>query len=174
MTIKSVNATTLKSWIDNGEAVLVDVREVVENKACRIKSAKLIPLGEVAIDKLPKMSNQKLVIHCKSGKRGVVACEKLVSSNLEIYNLEGGIEAWKDCGFEVLTADQFFIPLERQVQIVAGSIIFFGTALGLLASGLFFIVPLFAGAGLVFAGCTGYCGLGMVLAKLPFNQKNKN
>ncbi|MCE3255213.1 MAG: Rhodanese domain protein [Rickettsiaceae bacterium] len=105
MSVKSISALTLKFWIENREVVLIDVREAYENKAYRIESATLIPLGEIDVSKLPEINHQKLVIHCKSGIRSSIACEKLLAQDpsLDIYNLEGGIEDWKNHGFQVLT-----------------------------------------------------------------------
>ena len=176
MTINSINPKTLQSWLEKQEAILIDVREIVENKGARIRNSKLIPLATVDIDKLPNLNGKKLVVHCKSGKRSAAACEKLLAQNpdLEIYNLEGGIDAWKNAGFEVQSGEKSFISLERQVQITVGSAVFLGTLFGILFSKTFFIIPLFFGAGLIFAGCSSWCGLAMLLAKLPFNQKNTN
>lgn len=173
MTIKNIDAKTAQELIKNNQAVLVDVREVAENKAMRIKGSNLIPLGEICYDKLPK-TDKKIIIHCKAGGRSLSACEKLnkQNPNLELYNLEGGITAWKDYGCDVIMSDESFITLERQVQITAGSSVFLGTLLGILVSDAFFIIPLFFGAGLIFAGITGWCGLGILLAKLPFNKGN--
>ncbi|MFT6220560.1 MAG: rhodanese-related sulfurtransferase, partial [Rickettsiales bacterium] len=56
-------------------------------------------------DKLPKLDGKKLVIKCRIGRRSAAACEKLLAQNpdLDIYNLTGGIIAWHNCGFEILT-----------------------------------------------------------------------
>lgn len=105
MIMKSVNCQTLKNWLENNEAVLVDVREVFENKESRIKESTLIPLATIDVDKLPKLNRKKLVIHCKMGGRSAAACDRLLAQNpdLDIYNLEGGITAWKNCGFEIIS-----------------------------------------------------------------------
>lgn len=105
MNIKSVNCQTLKNWLENNEAVLVDVREVSENAESRIKGSTLITLGTIDVDKLPKLNGKKLVIHCKMGGRSAAACDRLLAQNpdLDVYNLEGGITAWKNCGFEIVT-----------------------------------------------------------------------
>ncbi len=101
MSIKNVDAKTLKSWIDNKEAVLVDVREPAEHQAANIASATLVPLATVSRHKLPDVRGKKLVLHCQGGKRSMMACEKLLKEDpdLEVYNLEGGINAWAQvCG----------------------------------------------------------------------------
>jgi len=103
MSVKNIDAKTLKEWLDNKEAVLVDVREPSEYSAKNIKSSVLIPLANVSMDVLPDFTDKKLVIHCHAGKRGGVACEKLFSQDneMEVYNLEGGISAWENAGFAV-------------------------------------------------------------------------
>ncbi|MES2678059.1 MAG: rhodanese-like domain-containing protein [Pseudomonadota bacterium] len=105
MTINSINPKTLQSWLQNQQAILIDVREVFENKAARIKAATLIPLATININNLPELADKKLVIHCKSGVRSFNACRLLLAQNpnLEIYNLEGGIESWIAAGCEIQT-----------------------------------------------------------------------
>lgn len=101
MPIHSVDAATLKRWIENGEAVLVDVREPSEHQAQNIACATLVPLANVTKDKLPNHTGKKLVIHCKAGGRSMSACQKLLKEDpsLDLYNLEGGIGAWSQvCG----------------------------------------------------------------------------
>lgn len=103
MMIKSINCPTLQSWLEKDEAILIDVREVAENQAESIKGSTLIPLGTIDLSTLPELNGKKLVIHCKMGGRSASACERLLAQNpsLELYNLEGGITAWKNCGFDV-------------------------------------------------------------------------
>jgi rhodanese-related sulfurtransferase len=96
MAIHSVDAVTLKYWLDRNEAVLVDVREPGEHAVEKIEGAVLLPLSSISKNTLPTVGNKKLVIHCHLGRRSYRACEKLLSEdpNLEVYNLEGGIDAW--------------------------------------------------------------------------------
>ena len=62
------------------------------------------------------------------------------------------------------------IEMQRQVQIAAGGLAFSGTLLGLPLSPWFFVVPAFVGAGLVFAGLTGFCGMARLLRRAPWNR----
>ena len=103
MPMKTVDAATLKKWLDNKEAVIVDVREPDEYKAECIGEACLVPLATVAKCNLPECKGKKLVLHCRLGKRGTAACEKLLAEDptLEVYNLEGGIVAWEQAGMPV-------------------------------------------------------------------------
>ena len=102
--VSTVNVVTAKRWLDENEAILIDVREVAENEMCSIPKAHLLPLGEVSARKLPESAKtKKVIVHCKLGGRSLQACEQLLSedASLDLYNLEGGIAAWDEAGFEV-------------------------------------------------------------------------
>jgi rhodanese-related sulfurtransferase len=151
---------------------LIDVRELAEYQESKIDQAHLIPLGEISINSLPDFKNKKLVLHCRSGKRSASACQKLLGedSNLEIYNLEGGISAWSAEGCEIENSGKFFLPLDRQVQLTIGLGVFVGSILGYLLNPSFFLLSGFFGVGLMFAGLSGYCGLAILMAKMPWNK----
>lgn len=174
MSLKTVTAGTLKGWLDKGEAVLVDVREPSEHSAQSIKGAVLMPLAKVNLGALPDITGKKLVVHCQAGRRGGAACERLLAENptLDVYNLEGGIAAWMQLGQEVNSSKGVFLPLDRQVQLTIGLCLLLGSLLGYYVSPLFFLFTGFFGAGLSFAGLTGFCGLALIMAKMPWNQKN--
>ncbi len=101
--IKSASVTELKQWLQAGEAVLVDVREPNEYEQGYIQGSVLIPLAGVEADTIPPFQGRKLVMQCRSGGRSRAACGKLVKSkpDLEVYNLEGGILAWQQAGYQV-------------------------------------------------------------------------
>ncbi len=174
MAIKNINAATLKTWLDNKEAIVVDVREPSEHAAEKISDANLVPLSTLNKKSLPQCENKKLVIHCRSGKRSQAACEKLLAedANLEIYNLEGGISSWAAAGHEVKSSGKFFLPLDRQVQVTVGLGILSGSLLSYFVNPSFIFLPIIFGTGLIFAGLSGYCGLAMLIAKMPWNQKS--
>lgn len=172
MPLKTIDANTLKAWLDKGEALLVDVREPAEHKAEHIPGAAPIPLGTICCGSLPDAGGKKLVIHCKAGKRGGMACEKLLAENpdMEIYNLEGGLDAWAQAGHEVKTFGKFFLPLDRQVQLTIGLGVVAGSALGYFVNPAWVLLSGFFGLGLINAGLTGRCGLAMLMARCPWNQ----
>lgn len=173
-TIKSVDANTAQEWLSKNEAMIVDVREPEEYAAMHIAGAKLIPIETLDNDKLPELSNKKLIIHCLIGRRGKAACEKLLlnNPNLNVYNLEGGITAWEKAGFDVTKSGRTFLSIERQVQITIGSGVLIGLILAYLIHPGFIFLSAFFGAGLLFAGITGSCGLAILMGKMPWNQKN--
>lgn len=173
MPIQSIDAATLKAWLDNGEAVLVDVREPAEHASGRIPTATSVPLGTVSMSTLPMQPDKKLVVHCKAGRRGESACQKLLAEapELEIYNLAGGIDAWAQSGQPVTGSGANILPLDRQVQLTIGVSLIASVILGHAAHPAFYWIPAFLGAGLTFAGLTGWCGLARLLAMMPWNQK---
>jgi rhodanese-related sulfurtransferase len=172
MPMKTIDHDTLKRWLANGEAVVLDVREPAEHTAEHIAGATLQPLGTLCCNRLPETQGKKLVVHCHSGKRSSAACQKLLAEDpeLEIYNLEGGIAAWGAAGNPTRCSGKSFLPLDRQVQLTIGLLLLAGSLLGYLFSPLFFLMTGFIGAGLTIAGLTGFCGLAMVMARMPWNQ----
>lgn len=173
MPFKTIDSKTLKNWLEKGEAVLVDVREPAEHAASNIDGAVLLPLGKINKTSLPLCAGKKLVIHCQKGRRGEMACKKLISENpnLDVYNLEGGIEAWSTNGFAVISSGKVFLPLDRQVQLTVGVCVLIGSLMGYFISPKFFLLTGFFGAGLTFAGLTGFCGLALLIAKMPWNKR---
>jgi len=169
--MKTITALELKKLLDKNEVLLVDVREPAEHRSECIYGACLIPLGEISIEKLPS-TKRPIVIHCRSGKRSADACARLlkVSPSLDVASLEGGIVAWSQAGFNVKKSGSAILPLDRQTQLTIGFIAFSGTILGTFINPGFYILPGFIGAGLMFAGLTGWCGMAKLLAKMPWNR----
>lgn len=165
-----ISAAELKALLERG-AALVDVREPVEHAEERIAGAQLIPLGQLErrvgeIDRtLP------VVVMCRSGKRGGQALATLRELGVVgARNLEGGILGWKAAGFPVEQAAHKPFPLMQQVQIAIGVGVLAGVVLSRAVHPDFIWLSAFFGAGLLFAGCTGWCGLALLLAKLPWNR----
>jgi rhodanese-related sulfurtransferase len=172
MAITNVDAGTISRWIANGEAAVIDVREPAEFASERIEGAVSIPLSKITCASLSVAQGKKAVIHCRGGKRGMSACQKLIAENpnLEVYHLEGGLLAWKEAKLPVLSSSLKVLPLDRQVQLTVGLLVLIGSLLAYFVSPIFFLLTAFIGAGLTFAGLTGFCGLALVLAKMPWNQ----
>jgi len=171
--IHSTTPRTLATWLKDGKAVLIDVREPAEYNSMSIKHARNLPLSQITIDEahLPKHRHKKLVIHCQSGKRSMMACEKLVDAPFDVWNLEGGILAWKDAGLSVESSGKDFFPLDRQVQIAIGTMVLFGATLGYFVSTTWLLLPIVIGLGLINAGISGKCLLSVIIAKMPWNQR---
>lgn len=170
MTVKTIDAATAKNWLEQDEAVLIDVRESAEHASSRIPEAQLHPVGSICCGALPD-TGKKIIIHCQKGMRGRNACEKLLTENaaLEVYNMEGGIEAWAQAGFPIAQGEKKVLPLDRQVQLVIGLSVLVFSLLAYFADPVFALGAAFFGAGLTNAGLTGWCGLARLMAKMPWN-----
>jgi len=170
--IKSIDVTTLKSLLEQEQIVLVDVREPGEYASEHIAGATLQPLSKFDPGALPKASKKRVILQCQSGQRSRQAAQKLVAAGAtEVVELAGGLNAWKEAGFPTQCDRTAPISLMRQVQIVAGSLVFTGTVLGAFVSPWFLVLSGFVGAGLIFAGVSGTCSMALLLAKLPYNRR---
>lgn len=170
-----LSAPELRQRLENQAMTLVDVREAGEHMQERIVGSKLMSLSQFdpqAVLELP----QPIVLYCLSGNRSGQATQRINQAlsqharSVEIYNLRGGITAWKQAGYKTEINPNAPLPMMRQVQIAAGSMVLAGTLLAALVSPWFLLLTGFVGSGLVFAGVTGFCGMAELLAKLPYNR----
>ena len=157
----------------NEGALLIDIREPDEHARERIPNAKLVPLSRLTTP-LDRNEAQQLIFHCRSGSRTGAAAEKLAAAaGGDAYILHGGLDAWKAAGLPVLRDPRRPIEMMRQVQIVAGSLVVLGVGLGALLHPGFYALSGFVGAGLVFAGTTGTCGMARILGLSPWNRMDR-
>ena len=170
-TLTQIKAETAKAWLDRGEAVLIDVREPDEHARERIAGARLAPLSSFDPKALAGERAKIAIFHCNSGNRTTQAAAQLLGAGFaEAYQLEGGLQGWKKAGLPVIRDRKAPLPIMRQVQIAAGSLVLLGTLLAVLLSPWFMALPAFVGAGLVMAGFTGFCGMANLLARMPWNR----
>jgi rhodanese-related sulfurtransferase len=169
--VKTISVEDLKKLLDKNEVLLIDVREPAEYRSKCIEGSILIPLSEISHEKLPSKLG-RIVIHCQSGRRSLDASLKLLNqdSSLDIASLDGGIAAWERAGFYIKKSGSNILPLDRQTQLAAGFLAFSGTILGTFVNAAFYILPGFVGMGLMFAGLTGWCGMALLLAHMPWNK----
>ncbi len=95
--MKIITVVELKKWMDEGNSFeLIDVREPSEYELSNI-GGKLVPLSSL-VQHLPNLpENMPIIMQCRSGGRSAVAQDLALRYNedLEVYNLKGGILAWK-------------------------------------------------------------------------------
>lgn len=168
MTIKAIAPADARRAIEAG-AVLVDIREADEHAREKIPGAVNVPLsriGDVAALGRP------LVFHCRSGMRTAANAEtlKAAAGGSPCHLLDGGIDGWRSAGLPTAVDRKQPLELMRQVQIGAGSLTLIGVVLGFLVHPGFFGLAAFVGAGLTFAGTTGWCGMALLLRRMPWNR----
>ncbi len=167
----SITPADLQRLTSEGGCQVIDVREPVEHAEEHILGTLLIPLAQLEsrcgeIDK-----DKAVVVLCRAGTRGQQAQAKLQAKGFgDVKNLEGGILAWKAAGLPIEASSRKGLPLMQQVQLIIGLGVLTGSILALTIDPLFALIPAFFGAGLTLAGSTGWCGLVLLLAKMPWNN----
>ncbi len=172
MTIKTISPAEAHRLIDAG-ASLIDIRAPDEHARERISGALNVPLDQLS----PGVATgDVLIFHCRSGMRTGQAAPALAEAagERECYILEGGISAWGNAGLPVEKIRGAPIEMQRQVMIAAGSLVLLGTLLSIMASHAWIGLAIFVGAGLTFAGITGFCGMARLLALMPWNRRTAN
>lgn len=173
MNIPKISPIEAERRIAEGSAVLVDIREPMEHAREAIPGARSVPLSRFDPSKLSTQlgSVPSVIFHCQTGKRTVDNESRLASCPLpELYVLEGGLNAWKNAGLSTEIDRSRPIEIHRQVQIAAGSLVLLGLLLALLVSPWFALLSAFVGAGLTFAGVSGWCGMATLLGAMPWNK----
>lgn len=172
MSMGTIAPKALHERIVAGESVnLIDVRTPAEFGEVHATAARSVPMDRLDPKAVrPNGDTSPVYVICRSGGRSKMACESLLRSNLgPVVNVEGGTMAWEQAGLPVIRGKKA-MSLERQVRIAAGALVVLGTALGWFVHLGFFGVATFVGAGLVFAGITDTCAMGMMIAKMPWNR----
>ena len=153
---------------------LIDVRTPVEFHEAHLAIARNVPLDQLdppALMQARRGSPEEPVyLICRSGSRGRQACEKFLAAGFtNVVNVEGGTLACIEAGLPTVRGRKA-ISLERQVRIAAGLLVLLGALLGWFVHPAFLAIAAFVGGGLVFSGVTDTCGLGLLLARMPWNQ----
>lgn len=169
MSLHPLTPEDAKLMIDRGTR-LVDVRERDEHARERIAGAKCVPASQVKPG-VEKLEDGDVIFHCRSGARTQAHAATLGTlAGGKAYVLQGGLEAWKKAGLTVERTANAPIEIMRQVQMTAGGLVVTGAVLGAFVNPAFYGLSAFVGAGLFFAGATGWCGMARVLALMPWNR----
>lgn len=150
----------------------IDVREYPEYAAAHIAGTKLHPLSTVKVASAAWDRNGPLTIVCKSGRRAGIAREELIQSGFtDVTVLEGGIDRWRAEGRPLVEMEHAPWSMERQVRVVAGTLVLVTLALAFGVSRWFLAGTAFVGAGLVFAGVSDICMMARLLGAMPWNRR---
>jgi rhodanese-related sulfurtransferase len=171
-TITEITPAELAELARRGDIDLFDVRTPAEFGELHAKPARSLPLDQIdaaKVQALRRSASGPVYVICRSGSRGRQACDRLRAAGCDVVNVAGGTLAWEQAGLEVVRGRKA-MSLERQVRIAAGMLVLLGAGLGLVYPA-FNGLALFVGAGLVFAGLTDTCGMGLLLARMPWNRR---
>jgi len=167
----------LNAALQRGETpVLLDVRTPLEYREIHLPGSHLVPLDQLDPAAMARKhgADTPCVLICRSGKRAGQAAEKLASAGMKnLQILEGGMLAWTGAGLSANRGEKV-MSLERQVRIAAGAIVLAGVLLSHFVNPAFIWLSGFVGTGLIFAGISDWCGMGLLIAKAPWNRAKKS
>ena len=173
MTVQTIDPNDAKRLLEEKAALLVDIREPAEHARESIEGARLVPLARIDTHDFTseQARHTAVIFHCQSGGRTNANAVKLAGCGFgKAYVLKGGISGWKAAGLPTRLDHSKPIELQRQVQIAAGTLILLAFILAITISPWFAGLAAFVGAGLVFAGISGWCGMARVLRIMPWNH----
>ncbi|WP_296597908.1 rhodanese family protein [Phenylobacterium sp.] len=172
MTLIPIKPEAAARRLQAGKAVLVDIREADEFARRHVRGALSRPLSAFQQAHLQVAPDADVIFTCRTGMRTGANCDRLAAATQgPAYVLEGGVDAWSAEGLPVDENRKAPLEMMRQVQIAAGSLVLVGVTLGVLVHPAFLGVAAFVGAGLTFAGATGFCGMARLLAVMPWNRR---
>lgn len=170
-TLHKLSPEAVCARLEAGRAVLVDIREPDEFARRHIKGAQSQPLSAWERAHLAIDPGADVIFTCRSGMRTAGACDRLAARvSGDAFVLDGGLDAWTRAGLPVIADAKAPLEIMRQVQIAAGSLVLLGVLLGLFVAPGWLGLAAFVGAGLTFAGVTGFCGMARLLMLMPWNR----
>lgn len=157
------------NMLQKDEAIFVDTREPEEYARIRIAGARLMPLSVLGCMPDDNDKERAAVYFCHSGRR-TKAGEAVLDArgHKGAYILEGGILGWQAAGLPLI-AEKLPMPVMRQVHLAVGGLVLLFVLLGMVFSPFLWLAAL-VGAGLMFSGLTGFCGMALFLQKMPWNK----
>jgi len=173
--MKHINIHSFKDIInaENGNSTIdfINVCTPPEYKEKHIQGVRSVPLDEIENHIAEFNTKKTIYVHCRSGNRSKKAIEKLKALGVtaELVNVEGGLMAWDAARFDTISLSKK-LPLMRQVFLSAGLIIIVTHVLAYTVDERFTFLSLFVGLGLTLSGVTGWCGMALLLAKMPWNR----
>jgi rhodanese-related sulfurtransferase len=166
----------LRSWfIEHQDLVVIDVRSAAEFEAMHIRGSYNVPLPLLSehTDELAARLGSRVVLVCQSGARAEQARQRLGASGIDTaYVLTGGVPGFAAAGGDVVRGKDRW-DLERQVRLVAGSLVVLGLTGGKFVSPKIRTLAGVIGAGLTFSAATNTCAMGQAISAMPWNKSTK-
>ncbi|AJF63367.1 rhodanese-like domain-containing protein [Streptomyces vietnamensis] len=171
-TTPSLSPAVLHRLVREGRAPrLLDVRTPGEFRTAHIPGSYNVPLDTLREHRAELLAHldEDVVLVCRSGARAAQAEKALAEGGLpNLRVLEGGIVAWETAGAPVDRGPERW-DMERQVRLVAGSIVLATGLIGVFVPGAH-LIGTAIGAGLTYAALSNSCAMGVLLSKLPYNR----
>jgi rhodanese-related sulfurtransferase len=168
---ETISAAELASELNNSlELRVIDVRSSSEFASGHIPGATNLPMDELEARSGDLRRVASIVFVCQGGVRASMARKLLADRGGNLRVLAGGTKSWIDSGLPVVASVKSRWSLERQVRLIAGTLVVMGAAFAVAGYANWIYLALIVGAGLVFAGLTDFCAMARLLALLPWNR----
>jgi rhodanese-related sulfurtransferase len=173
--MKTISVPAFKEVLEaestNDSIDFINVCTSAEYKERHIRGVRSVPLDDIESHIGEFRDKKTIFVHCRSGKRASQAIEKLSALGIsaELVNVEGGQMKWEESGYETGSHTNR-LPIIRQVFITAGILILLSTVLGYTVASTWFMLAGAVAVGLMVSGITGWCGMALLLAKMPWNK----
>lgn len=168
----SITPAVLHALVREGRAPrLLDVRTSGEFRSVHIPGSYNVPLATLREHRAELLSHldEEVVLVCRSGARAGQAEKALAEAGLpHLRVLEGGMNAWEAAGAPANRGAERW-DMERQVRLVAGSLVLVTGLVGVFVPGAH-LIGTAVGAGLTYAALSNTCAMGVLLSKLPYNR----
>ena len=162
----------LREQLENGDIHLVDVREQVEFAGSRVAEARSLPLSELEKRHTELDHSKPIYVMCRTGRRSAEAQKRLARLGFQnVINVSGGIEEWRKNRLPLERDEKAPWSIERQVRFAAGALVLSGVLLSIFVHPYFIAVPGLIGLGLVITAAIDWCGMGLLIAKMPWNRR---
>lgn len=162
----------LKERLESGEIDLIDVRERMEFAGGRVSGSRLVPLSELERRRAEMDPAKPIYIICRTGRRSAEAQIRLKAIGFaNVTNVAGGLEAWKKEKLPVERDERAPWSIERQVRFTAGLLVLTGVLLSIFVHPYFVALSGMIGFGLAFTATIDWCGMGLLIAKMPWNRR---
>jgi rhodanese-related sulfurtransferase len=177
--MKTITPVELNKLRESGTAcALLDVRTPAEHEKVHVPGVHLIPVDDLDPAALAATNGfakeRPVYILCHSGVRAEKAARKMEGAGFgHCVVVEGGTAAWAAAGLPVNQSSRRTLPLNRQVQLVAGTMALAGAILAFTVNPAWIFLSGFVGFGLVVSGATDFCPMAILMAKMPWNQASK-
>ncbi len=170
--VNTVGVAEAQQLLAQPSTLALDVRSPGEFESARIEGAVNIPVDRLDshLREIVAAGGGTLLLVCQSGGRAEQAATKLArGGHSDLVLLEGGMNTWLAQGAPVERSESQKWALERQVRLVAGSLVFLAVLLSLVLPWTKWIAAA-VGFGLLFAALSNTCMMGNLLSKLPYNR----
>ena len=162
----------LREQLENGDIHLVDVREQVEFAGSRVAEARSLPLSELEKRHTELDHSKPIYVMCRTGRRSAEAQKRLAQLGFQnVINVSGGIEEWRKNRLPIERDEKAPWSIERQVRFAAGALVLSGVLLSIFVHTYFIALPGLIGLGLVITAAIDWCGMGLLIAKMPWNRR---